>query len=156
MTDIHEPKERYAADTLLKTFTQSKFAVFLMVAVAFHLVLATATSASYILDYLNPERVKRRDAAASAQQEKTTEAVAQKSGAPGTAPVPPTNASVPAIPSSASPRAASTNTADNTAAQLEQKKDTPIVKEIIETAKPGEIPQKPDELGISIEDTNPR
>ncbi|NLB55843.1 MAG: hypothetical protein GX811_08795 [Lentisphaerae bacterium] len=39
---------------------------------------------------------------------------------------------------------------------LENVKDTAVVKEITEVATPEEIPSLPDELGISIEDTNPR
>ena len=34
--------------------------------------------------------------------------------------------------------------------------NAPVVKEITATAKPDEIPKSPEDLGIKIEDTNPK
>ena len=82
------------------------------------------------------ERKAAADAAA------TTEA---ETPAPPEKPSPPANAN--AVP-------ASDTDATSEAALLEERKDAPIVEAVTELPDADEIPRDPDDLGISISDTN--
>ena len=114
-------------DTLVLGFSRSKIMLGIGIAIAVHVVLILATSVTYIRDrWIDPEGAAKRKAAAPAV------VAAQATEAPKT-------------PSTASPTAKSPE---------EARKDTPVMKGITELPKKGEIPKAPDDLGISIKETN--
>lgn len=144
--------KRHAPDKLLVNFTKTKFLSYLAIAVGVHLVLMLLTSITYI-------RVEWFGAEPPAT--KTKEEVADKSAEASDEPVAEVDEQTPA-----SESGQKTNEPDDVVREmvggsggarvLKEAKDSEIVKEITETAKPEEIPDVPDELGISIEDTNPK
>lgn len=144
----------YSTDKLLVNFTQSRFSFYLIVAVLIHVVFIAITSVSYINDHwIDPEGAARRTAElAAAQSNKMAAVVAvppvntggvsnATSGISTTAAAPAGTGVVMGVASSNVP-------ADRT--------NTVIMKQITDTAKPSEIPKAPDDLGISIKDTNPQ
>jgi hypothetical protein len=93
-------------------------------------------SVGTVRDWLDPEGAKARKAAAIAAAKAAT--------APAETAAPPAE-SQPAAPAEAK--------SGEPQAGAEAK--TSIEKATTEAAKPGEIPSAPDDLGLSIEDTNP-
>lgn len=152
MTENNEVESSYSADKLLIGFARSRFIACLVIAVAIHGVLIVATSGPYIRDQLDPEGAERRKAEALAlQQAANTSHVASVSSATAT--------QTQAVVTSAVPAAAVTNEGATPPATEQSVGDvrtnTVIMKQITEKPKPGEIPTAPDDLGISIDDTNP-
>lgn len=147
MTDNAEPK-RHTPDKLLGNFTKSRFWTCVAIAVGAHLVLMLVTSVTYI-------RVEWFGAEPPVQKTQE-EAVVEKPVAADTA------APAPEEPPEAESKAAAPGDVyelmggRDGAEALRQAKDTEVVREITEVAKPEEIPTIPDDLGISIQDTNPR
>ncbi len=149
MAAENQDYSRHSPDRLLEVFSRGRLLIWVIVAVAAHVLMTVATSTGYIRDhYLDPDGAALRKAAA-AGAEKTkkagakTNAVARTAAATGavaTASAATTNLSVPvggeAIP------------ADRAGA--------PAVKRITEVARPDEMPSKPGDLGISLEDTRVR
>lgn len=140
----------YSADKLLVNFTKSRLSLYLLVAVVIHVIFIAITSVSYINDrWIDPDGAARRKAELEAAQSNQMAAAAA---------VPPVNtgsvsnmASGAAITSAAPAGIGATGSnapADRT--------NTAIMKQITDTAKPSEIPKAPDDLGISIKDTNPQ
>ena len=70
------------------------------------------------------------------------------------APLPATNAAPAAVAATNAPAPVATTNA--AASLLEQRKETPIVKAITEVAPTNDIPRQPDDIGISIKDTQIR
>ena len=132
---------RRGPDKLLVSFSKTRFPLWLALSFCVHAGLAGFVTYGYIRDhYLDPEGAAGRKAAALA-----AEAATQK----------PTTANKTKTPATGkNPATPSANSTNSTAALLDQRKNTPVVKRITEPAKPGEIPKQPGELGISVEDTN--
>lgn len=170
MTESNTELERINPDKLVGNFGQSGITRFLAIAVALHLVVLGATSLGYMyeqyLQWFDPPAYAAY-VQAQADAKKAAEAAdTPTSGTPGTpAAAGTTPGTTPAdgtSPSNGTSSAPATNgQAAAPAAQTgmegipEDKRDNPVVKAITETAKPDEIPKKPDDLGISIQDTNP-
>ena len=130
-----------APEKLVRGFTTTRFTFWLIVAVVIHVAFAAATSIGYIRDtWIDPEGAVERKAAADAAA--TTE---NERAAPPEKPSPPADAN--AVP-------ASDTDATSEAALLEERKDAPIVEAVTELPDADEIPRDPDDLGISISDTN--
>jgi len=128
-----EPRQtqRLSPDKLLLDFSKTRILHYVALAVVIHLVLIAATSVGYIRDrWIDPEGATRRKAA-QLEARKAAEAKA--------APPKPERAAAPKAEQKAIP---------------EDRKQTPVVKEITELPKKGEIPKEPDDLGISIDETN--
>ena len=131
---------------LLVGFSKDRIIFWITIAVGVHIVLISVLSLGYIRDrWIDPEgAVERKAAALAASEALKKEAAAAKVVRPVVAP----SAATSAV-------AKATSTSTGTPAQiLEDRKDTPVVKRITEKAQPGEIPVKPDDLGISISDTD--
>ena len=138
---------RRGPDRLLTTFSKTPFLLWLSASLFVHAGLAGFVSYGYIRDhYLDPEGAVARKAAAIAAAATPAKPAA---AAPKTAATP-TNA--PAV----KPPVATATGTDTTARLLEEHKQTPIVKQITESAKPSEIPKQPGDLNISLDDTNPK
>lgn len=117
-------------DELLTGFSTSHIVRWFLVALLLHAIVIGGFSIGTIRDSLDPEGAKARQEAALA--------AAKAAAAPA--------AAAPAEP---------TATASQTAAAA--KPDAPqtaIEKATTEAAKPEDIPDAPDDLGLSIEDTN--
>ncbi len=127
--------QKHSPDKLLTAFSKTRIMQYFLVAVAIHIVATAATSVGYIRDrWIDPEGAARRKAA---------QIEAAKADAPSPKPKP--ESPKPETPPPA-PKEAKT--------PEEARKDTPVVKEITDLPKKGEIPKSPDDLGISIDETN--
>jgi hypothetical protein len=130
-----------APEKLVRGFTSTRIMFWVIVAVAMHIAFAAATSVDYIRDtWIDPEGAAQRKAAADAAANNEPEQPA----APAT----------PSAPSETGEVTAGSADATSEAALLEQRKDTPVVEAVTELPAADEIPRHPDDLGISIGDTN--
>jgi len=144
MSDAPQELQRLVPEKLTVAFSKSRIFHCLLLAIGMHLLLVVVTSIGYVRDtWIDPEGAARRKAAALAARK------AEEEGAAGSAAAPTSDAAG-ARPSTA---AAAAKTPDG--AELEKRKDAPVIKQITEKAKKGEIPKEPDGLGISIDETNP-
>ncbi|MBU4198441.1 MAG: hypothetical protein KKE37_01310 [Verrucomicrobia bacterium] len=143
----------YSTDNLLVNFTKSRFGLYLLVAVVIHVIFIAITSISYINDrWIDPEGSARRKAELEAAQSNQMAAAAA---------VPPVNiVSGSNMSSNVSTAAVGTGSvadaAGSNANAPANRTNTAIMRQITDTAKPSEIPKEPDNLGISIKDTNPQ
>jgi hypothetical protein len=137
---------RLSPDALVAPFAGSRLSGWLVVALAAHAVVIGLFSLGTIRDLLDPEGAAARKAAAA------TPAATAAPVSPSEAAAVPADAGGPAAPAPAEETPAA---APGTPAAVERG-TTPIERATTEAAKPGEIPQQPDDLGLSIEDTNPR
>jgi hypothetical protein len=131
--------EQVSPDDLLGGFSQGTLLRWLLAALLIHAVVIGGLSIGTIRDWADPEGAKaRREAlAAAAKSAAPPQAAAPQGEAP---PVTPSATPAPAEPTAAKPAAP----------------QTPIEKATTEAARPDEIPAAPDDLGLSIEDTNPQ
>jgi outer membrane biosynthesis protein TonB len=127
----HSPAD-VSPDELLAGFSTSNVFRWFLVALALHAVVIGGFSIGTIRDALDPEGAKARKEAALAA------AKAAATPAPAAQPAAATPAAAPEATATAKPEAP----------------QTPIEKATTEAAKPDEIPDTPDDLGLSIEDTN--
>lgn len=129
---------RTTPESLLRGFTAGRFGLWMLVAVAVHGIVIGITSLGYVRDrWIDPEgAAERKAAAAEAEMPKVSPPPAAVA-APSPAPV-----------------AAAAATGTNAAALLEARRDTPIVQAITSTPASNAIPRQPDDIGISISDTN--
>jgi hypothetical protein len=142
----------YSPDKLLYHFNRTNFGLIVVLAILIHAVLILGLSVNEIRDrWIDPVGAKKRKDAAIAAAEA---AMSNRLGMVTSA----TN--LPAAVSPASPGAASNTIMPAgkpaLAAEISARSNSLVVKQITEIAKPGEIPAQPDDLGISIQDTNPR
>ena len=128
--------DQVSPDDLLSGFSKSHLVRWFLAALLLHAIVIGGFSVGTIRDWLDPEGAKARKAAAIAAAKAAT--------AP---------AETPAPPAEGQPAAAETTPARGQAGVGEAK--SPIEKATTEAAKPVEIPSAPDDLGLSIEDTNP-
>lgn len=127
-------------------FSQTRTGMWIGVSLLLHIVLITGTSLGFIRDtWIDPEAAKERKAkaaeAAKAAATQPTAATKPASGAAG-------------APAAANGKAGSSGASSTGDSNLDAAKDTPVVKRSTEAAKASEIPSKPDDLGISLDDTN--
>lgn len=144
----------YSTDKLLVDFTKSRFSLYLLVAVVIHVIFIALTSVGYINDrWIDRDGAARRKAELQA---------AQSNKAAAAAAVPPVNTgSFSNMAAAASAAPAGTGAVADTASAAGSnapapRTNTAIMRQITDTAKPSEIPKAPDDLGISIKDTNPQ
>ena len=113
------------------------------VALLIHVVLIGATSTRYIRDrWIDPEGAQARREAAI-REEEARKAAPVTGGAPASQPV----ATVPAAPR---PVASSEDAAEKRV--LEQRKDSKVVRDITDPAKPDEIPKEPTRNGFELDE----
>ncbi len=130
--------DRLSPDSLVASFSQSHLVRWFLVAFALHTVVIGAFSIGYVRDFIDPVGAAARKAEAIVAA-KAVVAEAAAAAAPAEAAKP----------------------GDGKTPQSAEKSDgksaekSPIEKATSEAAKPDEIPATPDDLGLSIEDTNP-
>jgi outer membrane biosynthesis protein TonB len=142
-----EGVDRMSPETLVAGFSRSKILLCLLIAVGAHIFVISATSVPYIRDrWIDPEgaarRKEEREKAKRAEEEKaeaTSEEAEPTTKTPAEAGKAPTTA---------------TAAADKKGKEDDSRKKAPVLKEITELPKKSEIPKQPDDLGISIEETN--
>jgi hypothetical protein len=155
---------------LLIGFSRDRIIFWISVAIVAHIVFIGALSLGYIRDtWIDPTgAAKRKEAAAAAVEAAKKEAEAAKHAAAG-------KVAKPSAPTGAVANAAATTgvvaqvgaataavaraegTSTGTTEQImHDRQNTPIIKAITEKASPEEIPNQPNDLGISINDTNVR
>jgi hypothetical protein len=125
--------DRLSPDSLVATFSQSHLLRWFLLAFLIHAIVIGGMSIGNIRDLLDPEGAKARKEAAIAAA-KASPTAATQAPAPA-APAADATAATPAKPDA---------------------EKSAVEKSTTEVAKPGEIPKAPDDLGLSIEDTNPQ
>ena len=141
-TPVETRIDRLSPDSLVASFSQSHLVRWFLVAFALHTVVIGAFSIGYVRDLIDPVGAAARKAEAIAAA-KSVVAAAAAAAAPPAAPA-----------EAAKPGDGKTpQSAENTDGKSAEK--SPIEKATSEAAKPDEIPATPDDLGLSIEDTNP-
>ena len=141
-TPVETRIDRLSPDSLVASFSQSHLVRWFLVAFAMHTVVIGAFSIGYVRDLIDPVGAAARKAEVIAAA-KAVVAAAAAAAAPPAAP------------------AEAAKPGDEKTPQSAEKSDgksaekSPIEKATSEAAKPDEIPAKPDDLGLSIEDTNP-
>ncbi len=144
MPDMDKDIERLAPQKLLERFSRGRILLCLGAAALLHVVIIASLSTNYIYySWINPEAGRAREEAAK----KAAEGSSEEAASPAPAAAADTN------------QVAETKPRDGDSGKtqeqlLEEHKDAPVVKAITEKATPEEIPDEPDSLGISIEDTN--
>lgn len=132
------PAGQISPDDLLGGFSQGHLLRWFLAALVIHAVVIGGFSVGTIRDWVDPEGAKaRKEAVAAAARAATTPA------------------EVPA-PQAAAPPAEATAGATPPPESQADAAETPIEKATTATAKPEEIPDVPDDLGLSIDDTNPK
>lgn len=136
MTEVNEIM-RFVPQKLLQGFSKGNVMRAIVAALILHVVIIGGFSVNFIYyHWLNPEAGEAREAAAKAR---AADAAPAASSRPDAAPA----AKVPAGQDPA-------GTDDQTL--LDERKDSAIVRQITESAQPGEIPTLPGEGGISFDD----
>lgn len=146
-----EPEEkdadRFAPQHLLAEFTRNRIVRCLAVALAVHVVIIGGSSLDYVyFSWINPEAGRAREDA----RKKAREAEVAKTRAAQTQPSETGEKAEPG--KTATGEGASGQETDQDL--IEKNKTNPVIREITETAKPEDIPDKPDDLGISIGETS--
>ena len=141
-TPVETRIDRLSPDSLVASFSQSHLVRWFLVAFVMHTVVIGAFSIGYVRDLIDPVGAAARKAEVIAAA-KAVVAAAAAAAAPPAAP------------------AEAAKPGDGKTPQSAEKSDgksaekSPIEKATSEAAKPDEIPATPDDLGLSIEDTNP-
>lgn len=132
MVETFEDISKPAPQTLLAGFTRKRMPLCLGVAAAAHLVLIALTSIAFIFGVRGRQTTEPVPA-----NETNTVGTADTSGAPA-----------------ANAAGSEDASGQDEASMLEKHRDAPVVKAITEQAAPEDIPTEPDDLGLSVEDTN--
>lgn len=145
--------EELAPQKLLGTFSKNRVGTCLVIASALHVLVIGGTSLDYV--YYNWINKAAGEARAKRLVEEKAKLRLKKKSAAATVPGSSTNAVAAGdVPSGTDTNAADVDV-DDEKAMMDKYKDSPVVKRVTDTAKPDEIPPKPDDLEISVEDTNP-
>lgn len=134
------PADQVSPDELLTGFANSHLVRWFLAALLLHAIVIGGLSVGTIRDWLDPEGATARRAAAAA---------APAIAAPGEQTVPAADAK----PADTAAQVGDVKPAAEPSAAAAQ---APIEKATTDAAKPEEIPTAPDDLGLSIEDTNPQ
>jgi len=146
-----EPEEkdtdRFAPQHLLVEFTKNRIVRCLAVALVVHVVIIGGSSLDYVwYSWINPEAGRAREEA----QKKAREAEVAKARAAETQP----------SDSGEKGESGETGTGEGSSGEgtdqglTEKNKTNPVMQEITEKAKPEDIPDRPEDLGLSIDETS--
>ena len=149
--------QRLSPDKLVGGFRRlDVFLIGLAVAIALHVLVTGATSIGYIRDtWIDPEGAEQRRRQELERREREKAAAEARLSPPAPA-APPEAAEGDAEGAEEAPKPDDEgNAAPKETDPMEAHKDAPVVKRVTELPKPGEVPDAPDDIGISIDDTNP-
>ena len=134
--------QRHSPQKLMGSFAGSRMLVCLGIALAVHVIIVGGSSLDYIYyNWINREAGKARQERLEAERKAKADGGREAAETPAGGDA------------KAEPGAAAG--AEGEEAMLEAHSDTPVVKRVTEKATPDEIPEQPEELGISLDDTNP-
>ncbi|MDA0841751.1 MAG: hypothetical protein O3B01_10515 [Planctomycetota bacterium] len=143
-------------DELLHGFTRTSTTSFVILAIVIHAVLVMGTSYPYIRDtYIAPEEAALRKE--EAEREKKEKLKAERDAAVQRAEGTGAKESGKAEDGKEKPKTSEGDKGEKDTQSTTtdgDKKQPKVIKEITEKAKPDEIPRQPDDIGISIDDTN--
>ncbi len=137
-TPVETRIDRLSPDSLVASFSQSHLVRWFLVAFVMHTVVIGAFSIGYVRDLIDPVGAAARKAEVIAAAKAVVAATA---------------AAPPADPAAKPGDGKTPQSAEKSDGKSAEK--SPIEKATSEAAKPDEIPATPDDLGLSIEDTNP-
>jgi hypothetical protein len=144
MTDNKNIVNDYSPDKLLSSFTRTGFIKAFVWAVLLHVIIIGLSSVS-LLFAGNADQQKTQTNTTSAATSTTEQAVSEPSAVETSAPAEQAVEVKQKTTDTEKPEQAATNA---------QHTNTVIMQKITETADTNDIPKFPDDLGISIEDTN--
>jgi len=133
---------------MIAEFSNMQTLMWVGVALLAHVVIIGATSVTYLRDQIDPAGAVARKTAQANAAAAAAAAATQPASAPAVADAAPAPANPDASPA-ATPAAAEVS--DDKA--MEDRKDSAMVKKITEAAKPAEIPAKPNNTGIDLDET---
>lgn len=151
---VNKDIQQLSPDKLMKGFSQTPFIKGILLAVIIHIVFVSLTSLQFIWrTWIAAEEPEAPAVEASADGEADVESTPTDETSAGTAVVTGTVEKI------ENEQRGAQSEADEARSEhdqmMEKYRDTPTVREITEAADESEIPDAPDDLGISIEDTNP-
>jgi hypothetical protein len=136
--------ENIAPQKLLGNFTQNRALKCLGIAAAIHLVILCGSSPRYIYESINPEAKKARLAREDASKLKDiNEKIDRESP----------SAKLAREKREAEKSESDSASSDGEGDTMEKRKQTEAYKETVEKAAEDEIPEEPDDIGLSLEDT---
>lgn len=142
--------QQLSPDKLMQGFSKTRFMSGIVLAVVIHILFVGVTSLQFIwrtwIAAEEPEPKVIAEAPAQAGEPAADDAAGVAVSATGV------KESVDRDTGSAPERTAAQQQHDQ---MMEKYRDTPTVRAITDAADPDEIPTMPDDLGLSIEDTNP-
>ena len=146
MKQTTDPTQEPKPENLLHGFSQTRLGFWIIVAFVVHLALVAGTSVPYLYDtWIDPEGAEERRAATEEDEEgEEAEAVREaiEEGAEGREEETPEEVEEPV------------EEPTEEAAGEPEEEQTPVERRVEEAAEPDEIPRDPDDLGISLEETN--
>ena len=145
---IKDGSEEVTSDQLLSAFTGGGFFKWVVVAVIAHIIFIAVFSIGSIVKRFAPAKP------AAEEEQQTAEAAPAANAAEGDAAAA-ANGETAGTASAPAKSAASSDEATD-AEILKERAESPVVKRLTEAAKPEEIPSVPDDLGISLDDTQVR
>lgn len=146
MSDTPHDMNELTSGRPIAGFGKTNTGMWVAVSLVIHIAIIGGSSVPYIRDrWIDPEAAAARKVAAEAEAAKKK--ADAKAAASGKAPPTAGGAGSTTAPSTQSSTAKLTP-------EENAKANTPVMQRITDTAKPSELPKKPDDLGISIDETN--
>jgi len=150
MTTLDQDPEHFAPQKLLTGFSKTRIFTWLLASIVLHVVVIGASSPEYLYYHVinwkageERERLQKQEEARRGQEEAEAGKVQETRAQP--VPKKPARNGEPAVRPEGEER--------NTSAMMKKHEDKPVIERINETAAPEEIPKQPDDLGLSIMDT---
>ena len=133
--------ETIAPQKLLGNFTRNRVLKCIGIAVAVHITVIIVTSPRYIYESINPEAKARRVMREKAEREKSKdEAIARPSPRE-------------TVEKNKQPESTPGDTGEPSPDSMEARKQTETFRETTEVADPDDVPRQPEDIGISLDDT---
>lgn len=142
MKNTNDPTQEPKPEKLLEGFSRTRLDFWIIVAVIVHVAVLAGTSVPYLYDtWIDPEGAEERRAAAQEEEDEEAEAVREaiQEGSEGREEEVPEEIEEPV---------------EESAGEETEEEMTPVERRVQEAADPEDIPRDPDDLGISIDETN--
>ncbi|MCC5788513.1 MAG: hypothetical protein JJT75_02680 [Opitutales bacterium] len=138
MKQTTDPTQEPKPEKLLAGFSRTRLDFWIVVALVVHVAILAGTSVPYLYDtWIDPEGAEERRAAVEEDDSEEAEAVRE------------------AIEQGSEAREEEATEAEEEPAEEPAEEElTPVERRVQEAADPEEIPTDPDDLGISLEETN--
>lgn len=141
MSEPSDPTQQPKPERLLHQFSRTRLDGWLAVALIIHVALLGATSVPYIWDtWIDPTGAAERRAATTSSEEDEQETVRQ--------------AIEESSPTATTPSPTEARESREDVETAPEPPESPVEQRVRDAASPEEIPRDPDDLGISLEETN--